>query len=318
MSGVAPAPSARALLAAMCARTPQPRDGERLHFDGVGGRDVYNVCAPFQADGQTIIAGRVEARDVELAETVLFARGPDGVWRPWPGAPTFPRLQDPCVAAIGGELVLGGVEFPVAIAGRNSPGWRMRFYRGRTLQSLRLFLQGPDHMKDIRLVELADGRVGVCSRPQGSRGGRGTIGFTTVGSLDDLTAAAIDRAPLLQGQFRPEEWGGANELHRLADGRVGVLGHIAWMQGSGPEEEKHYYAMAFALDTATGQAGAIRVLASRADFPAAPTKRPGLRDVLFAGGLARGGDGTAWLYAGLGDAAAGRVRIADPFAESAG
>lgn len=291
-----------------------PHRGERLLFDGVGDRDVYNIAAPFVAEGRAVIAGRVEARDTEDSQIHFFEEGADGTWRPIEKAPVLPRLQDPCVTTIDGELIVGGVEFPVEIPGRGI-GWRMLFYRGAGPTELSPFLQGPDHMKDIRLVQLPDGRIGVCSRPQGERGGRGTIGFTVVERLDDLTAAVIDTAPLLQGQFLPEEWGGANELHNLADGRLGVLGHIAWMTGAGtPSEEKHYYPMVFELDPATGEATAPRVIGSRDDFPAAPPKRAGLEDVIFSGGLLRNNDGTAWLYAGLSDAAAGRVRIDDPFA----
>jgi len=99
------------------------------------------------------------------------------------------------------------------LPGRDAPGWRMSFNRGTKLDTLRPFLQGPDHIKDIRLVESASERVGVCSRPQETLGGRGQIGFATVDSLDELTATAIDTAPLLAGQFLSEERGGANELH---------------------------------------------------------------------------------------------------------
>ncbi|MEE3258392.1 MAG: DUF1861 family protein [Candidatus Latescibacterota bacterium] len=305
--------SARQLLVDFRARTPAPHQGELIHFAGYGDRDVYNITAPFSIAGETLIAGRVEARDTEAAEAMFFAAGTDRVWRPRPGAPTFPKLQDPCITCIGGELVLGGVEFPVDLPGRDAPGWRMNFYRGADLETLHLFLQGPDHMKDIRLVELADGRVGVCSRPQGQRGGRGQIGFAIVEDLDQIMAATIDEAPLLTGQFLPEEWGGANELHLLPNGRIGILGHIAWMRGSVSDEEKHYYPMTFTLDPATNEYSPLQIIASRDDFPSAAPKRPGLRDVIFSGGLLRD-DGGAWLYAGLGDAAAGRVRLADPFA----
>ena len=311
-SGKTSAISAKQLLTDMRARTPAPAQGELIRFAGVGDRDVYNITAPFALGGETLIAGRVEARDTELAESIFFARETDGLWRPRPGAPIFAKLQDPCIAFIGGELVMGGVEFPVKLPGRDTPGWRMSFYRGTTLETLRPFLHGPDHMKDIRLVELADGRVGVCSRPQGERGGRGQIGFATAASLDDLTAACIDHAPLLAGQFLPEEWGGANELHLLDDGLLGVLGHIAWMKGTGDSEEKHYYPMSFILDPENNEHSPLKIIASRDDFPAAEPKRPGLADVIFSGGLLRDGDNT-WLYAGLGDATASRVQIADPF-----
>lgn len=308
---ITPIPASQ-LLTDLRTRSPAPHDGELIHFDGVGDRDVYNITAPFAIGGETLIAGRVEARDTESAEAVFFTEESDRRWRPHASAPTFPKLQDPCITCIGGELIIGGVEFPVELPGRDTPGWRMSFYRGTALETLRPFLQGPDHMKDIRLVELADGRVGVCSRPQGARGGRGQIGFSTVDKLEQLTAAAIDAAPLLSGQFLPEEWGGANELHLLADGRIGVLGHIAWMQGTGATEEKHYYPMTFILDPTTNEHSPLKIIASRDDFPAAAPKRPGLRDIIFSGGLLRDGD-SAWLYAGLSDSAAGRVHIANPF-----
>ena len=42
-------------------------------------RDVYNISAPFQWNGETLIAGRVEARDSEVSETVFFEEK-DGRW----------------------------------------------------------------------------------------------------------------------------------------------------------------------------------------------------------------------------------------------
>lgn len=281
--------------------------GHKLSFEGVGNRDVYNITAPFQVSGEVIVAGRVEARDTEAAESMFFVEA-GGRWVPRPGAPVLSRLQDPCVAVIGGELVVGGVEYPVDL-GDGRAGWRMVFHRGRALEALEPFLVGPDHMKDIRLVELADGRVGVFSRPQGERGGRGTIGFTTVASLGELTAQAIEQAPLLRHQFREEEWGGANQAHLLEDGALGVLGHIARMDEAG----KHYYPMAFTLSPDTGRWTPPRIIATRSCFPAGPPKRHDLVDVVFSGGLVRHDDGTATLYAGLSDAEAARVLLPDPF-----
>ncbi|MBT4500316.1 MAG: DUF1861 family protein, partial [Gemmatimonadetes bacterium] len=230
-------------------------NGEKLVFAGVGERDVYNITAPFQVGEEMIIAGRVEVRDSELAELVFFVER-DGAWWPRPDTQSYMKLQDPCVARIGGELVIGGVEYPVTLdSGRE--GGRMIFFRGERLEDLERFLIGPDHMKDIRLVELADGRVGVFSRPQGEPGGRGTIGFTAVDSLEELTAEVIAGAPLLAGQFLEEEWGGANEAHLLADGRLGVLGHIARMD----EKEKHYYPMAFVLNPGNLERTSPRIIA---------------------------------------------------------
>ena len=288
-------------------RSNAPR-ARRLVFAGVGDRDVYNIAAPFAMDGRQVIAGRVERRDVENSEIVFFAET-NGTWQPIPSAPTFPGLQDPCITFIGGELVVGGVRFPVTCAD-GSTGWRMEFYRGTTLYQLKPFLTGPDKMKDVRLVELADERVGVFTRPQGKKGGRGKIGFFVADNLEAVTAAAMEAAPLFAGQCRDDEWLGANEAHLLKNGMIGVLGHIAYFDS---REHRHYYPMVFCANPRTGRATAPEIIAQRADFPAGPAKRPDLADVMFSGGLVRHGDGAATLYAGLSDAQAGHARLPDPF-----
>jgi len=151
----------------------------------------------------------------------------------------------------------------------------------------------------------------VFSRPQGELGGRGTIGFTAVDSLDRPEARGIEQAPLLRGQFRAEEWGGANEAHLLRNGRIGVLGHIACMDEAG----KHYYPMVFSVDPETGEHTPPRIIAARKYFPEGVPKRPDLVDVIFSGGLRRHADGTATLYAGISDAEAARIDMPDPFLE---
>ncbi len=291
-------------------RRSTPPRARKLIFAGVGNRDVYNIAAPFEMDGRQVIAGRVERRDVEHSEIIFFAEH-NGAWRPIVSAATFPGLQDPCITFIGGELVLGGVRFPVTVAD-GSIGWRMEFYRGTMLNNLLLFLTGPDKMKDVRLVELADERVGVLTRPQGAKGGRGKIGFLVTTSLETITAEAIQDAPLFKNQCLNEEWLGANEAHRLSNDLLGVLGHIAYFDH---DEHRHYYPMVFCVNPRTGEASPPEIIASRADFPPGPAKRHDLVDVMFSGGLVRQGDGNATLYAGLSDAEAGCVRLPDPFAQ---
>ena len=285
-----------------------PGRGRKLAFSGVGARDVYNISAPFQLNQRQIIAGRVEAREVEDSEIVFF-QYEDAVWQPVPGAMTFKGLQDPSIAFVGGEIILGGVRFPVTLSD-GSRIWRMEFYRGFALDGLSLFLTGPDMMKDIRLVELADERVGVLTRPQGKKGGRGRIGFWVAHSLEAISAEAILKAPLFADQCQEDEWLGANEAHLLANGLLGVLGHIACFDS---QDLRHYYPMVFCVNPRTGQAGSPEIIASRADFPPGPAKRADLVDVMFSGGLVRHGDGTATLYAGLSDAEAGSVHLPDPF-----
>ncbi|KAI7273300.1 hypothetical protein KC345_g7013 [Hortaea werneckii] len=167
-------------------------------------------------------------------------------------------------------------------------------------------------MKDIRLIELQDGRIGVLTRPQGERGGRGQIGFTIIDSLEELNEQTFLEAEILQNQFVREEWGGANEAHLLSNGHVGVLGHIACFDRLG---QKHYYSMVFSLNPGTFETTPVKIIAARSDFPIGPGKRPELQDVIFSGGLVRGEGGRAVLSVGVSDAEAYRIEIPDPFAE---
>ncbi|WP_445613210.1 MTP-1 family protein [Geobacillus sp. YF-1] len=287
---------------------PQPFEPQKLRFAGVGDRDVYNISAPFADDGELVIAGRVESRDSEQSEVYFFVER-DGVWIPREGAPVF-ALQDPFVARIHGQLVFGGVETFLHPVFRGEYCWRTVFYRGPNIRGLKPFAQGPDGMKDIRLVELKDGSIGVFTRPQGEKGGRGKIGFTRIVSLDDLTPDVIEAAPLLDAQFTDEEWGGVNEAHLLANGLVGALGHIACFDEHG---NRHYYPMVFVLNPETMERSELELLALRSHFLDGPAKRPDLTNVVFSGGLIRKGDGTAELYAGVGDAEAQKISLIDPF-----
>lgn len=279
----------------------------KLDFAGTPGRDVYNICAPFQWNGREVIAGRVEKRDEELSEIVLFAES-GGTWHPLNDAPTFPGLQDPCITMIDGHHVLGGVRYPVSF-GEDTRAWQMEFYQLRANSGSRKVLTGPAKMKDIRFLQLPDRRIVVLTRPQGERGGRGKIGYFVVDSLEDAPPEAIENAPLLD-QCPPEQWVGANEAHVLSNGKVGVLGHIASFSDDG---HRHYHSMVFAIDLETEESTPPEVIATRSDFPPGESKRPDLVDVIFSGGIRRLENGKAKLYAGLSDAEAGFVEIPDPF-----
>jgi hypothetical protein len=223
------------------------------------------------------------------------------------------NLQDPFIAKISGELVFGGVE---VITAEDNPheiiSWVTQFYRGKHIDSLCHFASGPGTMKDIRLIELTDGKIGVFTRPQGELGGRGKIGFTIIHSLDNLHAETFLKAEILHGQFVEEEWGGANEVHLLRNGYLGIVGHIACFDDV---LNKHYYSMAFAFNPTTYEKTPIKIIAERADFPDGPEKRPDLEDVIFSGGLIRLENGRASLSVGVSDAEAYLIEIPDPFIE---
>jgi len=285
--------------------------GEKLSLLLEGDRDVYNITAPFRDGDVEIIAGRVESRDSEMSEVLFFVQR-DREWEVATGFAQFP-LQDPFVSRVNGELIFGGVR---VITDPNDPerivSWVTDFYRGASVRELRHFVTGPAGMKDIRLVELPDGQVGVFTRPSGVVGGRGQIGYTTVPNLDDLTAQQMTDAPLIDSQFHPDEWGGSNEAHRLKNGMVGVLGHIAMF---GENNSKHYYPITFVLNPHTLETSGMKIIAERIDFPEGSAKSPDLTDVLFSGGILRRDDGMAELYVGVSDAEAHRIVVPDPFLE---
>lgn len=287
------------------AATP-PRTG-KLVFAGVDGRDVYNITAPFVSAGRRIIAGRVEARDSQESIAVFFEER-DGIWHPIDGPPRF-RLEDPFVTHISGALVFGGVEVGHV---DGTLFWRTNFYRGSDIFTLRPCFSGPIGMKDIRLCELADGRIAVFTRPRGAKGGRGTIGYTEVATLDALTIEAIDAAPMLEDMFHPLDWGGVNEAHLLETGEIGLIAHAAYYVDDILYGVRRYYAVAFVFDPATRQWRDYRIIAARDQFGPGPAKRADLVDVVFSSGIECLGSVTR-LYAGTSDAEAQWVEIAYPF-----
>lgn len=296
--------------------------GEKLRFSGVGeDDDIYNISKPFQIDGETVIAGRVEARKEWANSRAVFFKEKEGTWFPIEGAPTF-RLEDGFATTVGEETVFGGVQVYLNHSEVDSQGvsYRTVFYRGKSLSSLEQFAIGPDGMKGIRLAALEDGHIGVCTRPQGGSNGRGKIGYIELNNLEGLNAQNLFDAKIIEGQFQPEEWGGANELHPLQDGRIGIVGHIAHEDEQG---NKHYYAMSFKYDPKTHSASPIEIIATRKSFPVGNYKTLTtngktikVEDVVYPSSLLRHGDGTATLYAGLSDTEAGVIEVPDPFFEN--
>ena len=287
-----------------------------LTFRGAEGYDVYNPSVPFEIDGKTVIAGRVEQRENEVSRTMFFEKS-GNEWVLIPDAPVLP-LQDPFVTFIGGELVLGGVycDWDGPVLRR----FATHYYRGSSLQSLTYFTTGPDFMKDIRLLELPDGRIAICSRPQGGEllektGCMAKIGFAIVDSLDDVGPDAVRNAVNLEGQFLPSEWGGANQLFNLSNGLIGIIGHKSWGEMVDGKNLLHYYCMAFALDPRTMEVSPVKIIGCRDCFPAGEEKKIQTRDVTFTSGIVRLENGKAMLYAGLSDCDAGCMLIEDPFLE---
>lgn len=280
----------------------------KLTFIGVDGKDVYNITAPFQSGGKTVIAGRVEQRDSEYS-SVIFFEEKNNKYIPIEGALKF-QLQDPFFTKFKGDLILGGVEVYPNPENLKTLAWRTIYYQGKDIYSLKKVSQGPDKMKDLRIVELEDEKIGVFTRPQGNKGGRGKIGYIEIKDLKELSDDKIYNAPLLN-QFFPEEWGGVNEIHLLNNGKLGILSHIA----SFDEDQitRHYYPTVFCFDPKTKEYTHMELIGYRDLFKPGESKRPDLKDVVFSGGIIRKEGNKAILYAGIGDAEAHWLEIKDPF-----
>jgi predicted GH43/DUF377 family glycosyl hydrolase len=285
--------------------------GALMEFTGVGNRDVYNISQPFEIENRTVIAGRVEKReDWAKSKVAFFEQTGDFTWNAIKEAPILP-LEDPFVTTIGGETILGGVEVYTTKNEFNSNeiGYRTVFYKGKKLSDLKRFAQGPDRMKDIRLVELPNGKIGVCTRPQGGEHGRGQIGYMTISRLEEINEETLLSARVIGNLFKSDQWGGANQLFVLKNGEIGVLGHIAYEDGLG---YKHYYAVSFTYNPLSHEYSPMKIIATRKCFPPGEAKKPQLGNVHFPGGLKRE-NGHFVVYGGLSDAQSGFKPIPDPF-----
>lgn len=295
-------------LDALYTRNRGHMDCEKICFSGVDGYDVYNITAPFEDGGKSMIAGRVEKRDSEDS-TVVFFEERDNVWVPVARAPRL-HLQDPFVTRIGSDLIVGGVETYPHPTIKNALGYRTAFLKGKDIYNLERFAQGPEMMKDIRLVQLPDGKIGIFTRPSGGKYGMGKIGFRSVASVAGINPEVIASAQLIDNFFADGEWGGVNELHLLETGRIAALGHIARYDEN---QNRHYHAITFLYDYKMNQVSGVKIIVMRRDILGGPSKSSDLSDVVFSGGIVRKPGGRAEVYLGAGDVEAQEVVIDDPF-----
>ncbi len=283
---------------------------KKVIFNGMDGYDVYNPTAPFEFDNKEIIIGRVEKRDSEHSTAIFFEKQEDGTYSKAKGFEEH-TLQDPYITKIGEYFVFGGTEIFDHPEVENTLWWRAKFMIGKDIRKMEHLIYGPNGMKDIRLIDLENGKIGVFTRQQGEKGGRGKIGFTIINDIRELNEDVIDNAPMIE-QFDDMEWGGVNEPTLLSNGKIGVLGHCAKYS---VEPIRHYYPMVFCIDPNTLQYSDMKIIAERKDLLDGPSKRDDLVDVLFSAGIIRHGNGKATLYTGVSDVEIQSVEINDPFEE---
>ena len=284
-------------------------ENHHVKFSDISHRDVYNPSYPLNIGEKSILPARVEMRDSEHSDIILFEK--DGNELTWKKANSFSslKLQDPFWIEQKSSLLIGGVA--VDFSKENSVlNWKTVCYKVLDNGEFSLFFTGPDRMKDIRFCVLNDGKIGLFTRPQGTLNAkRGQIGFTILSSWDDLSHQAIEQAPLLN-LFEDHEWGGVNHAQLLPDGNIGILGHIACYSSN---NYKHYYPISFILDPKTSTIiREPRIILERKQLLKSSYKLPELDDIIFPGGAVQENDGTT-LYLGVGDASVQRVKTTNIF-----
>lgn len=286
-----------------------------LTFTGVEGYDVYNTSIPFYAKGKQYLFGRVERRKEWARSFVrLFECTGKDRFRLVPDAPWY-QLEDPYISIIDKQLILGGTH--VRYQRSQIDTYYGYFYKGTKVNDLYYYTTGPDYMKDIRMVKLTDGRIGVFSRPRNEEIMKkyqceSMIGFSVIESIEELSGEVIENAPYIPGMFGKGEWGGCNQCYLLESGKIGVIGHKCYK-----DEEKDrsvYLNISFIFDAKTHQASEEKIIGTRSLYPAGPAKKNSLKDCAFSSGIVMRKDGKADLYSGIGDCMEGRIVIDYPFA----
>ena len=278
-----------------------------LTFKGTDGYDVYNCSVPFFFKGKRHIYGRVEKREIWASSHVrLFEETSKDEFTAVPGFAL--ELEDPYIQNIKGEWIFGVTH--VRKDGDMVLSYYGYFYRGTPVE-LTYFTMGPDFMKDIRVLELQDGRLGIFSRVRTKV--EVYVGFATVDSVDHLTTAAIAAAKPIDF-IKPGTWGGVNQPYLLTSGKVGCIGHTAYNDTKLSGEPLTVYVnCAFIFDPVTHEIENVKVIGTKSCYPSCPAKRPHLEDCVFASGIVMREDGKCDLYSGLGDTCEGRITIDYPF-----
>ncbi len=290
-------------------------DSAVLTFTGVDpAYDVYNCSIPFVYRGKRYIYGRVERHDLWATSIAcLFHETAPDTFARMETAFSY-QMEDPFIAMIHGEMVLGGVH--VVKSRGNLIGYSTYFYRGTDPHDLFYFTTGPANMKDIRLVQMPDG-IGVFSRPEGQ------VGFTVISSLDELDAGVIENARIID-LVGDGGYGGVNQCYWLEDGHIGIIGHMVYPKTNRfGQTERVYVNIAAVFDPRTCQTTSCQIIGTRRCYPPSDRIRiccdgVPLDDTAFTSGIVLRPDtpdqSKVDLYSGLSDALEGRATIDNPFA----
>lgn len=283
----------------------------KLIFLGLKNQDVYNPSIPFKWHEKEYLYGRIEKRNEWARSLVgLFEKINHDKWCLTSNNLLY-QLEDPFITIINNELILGSVH--VQYKQNKIDKFYTYFYRGENPQNLVYFTTGPANMKDIRLVALANNKIGVFSRPKNDLIKKlyncdSAIGFTTINNLDELNDKVIEQAKYIPGIFKKGEWGGCNQVYLLENGLLGIIGHKCYRENG----LATYTNTAFVFDPIKHEILNQKIIGTRGCYPIGPAKKSYLTDCAFASGIVVN-DKKVNLYSGLNDCEVGRILIDNPF-----
>lgn len=279
------------------------RSVEILELDeGYAHLTAYN---PTPLNEEYVLA-RVEPIDKEYPSEVMFCKEKGGKLYPQENMPVLKNFQDPFTTKVEGKPIIGCVEVTSLNSDKN---YKTVFLDGENLEKI---AEGPQGMKCLRVFDLPNGEIGVFTRPQGGGFGKGKIGYTTVDSLKELEKKNLLEAELVEGIIPENCWGGVNAVYCFDD-ELGVLGHIATSQVEKGIDYKTYYAMAFKFDFNKEEPYDFKIILDRKSLPKTKMKREGLGNIVYPGGLRDIKEDYSTLYAGISDAATGKISMKNPF-----
>jgi hypothetical protein len=284
--------------------------GEVLKIEGLDeGLDVYNP-APFELDGRIHLLGRVEPHDGKISHLAFFSHNGDGSSLQYRlDLPVFEQSEDPFLKRINHRLVLGAVK--VIVTKQNGEvgveASHTSISVGDRLDEFQPLVNGPQGMKDIRLFQMTGSRVGALTRPEDKVTGSKDVGLAILGSFGEVSSRVLAEAPVIPGLRAPRqgEHRGGNEGVALDNGFIGYLGHVARI---GSDMYKEYYVETAQIDPKTLETSQHKIVACPDCFPGFTPKTPQHERVVFPQGILNG-----YLYAGLGDAACGVLKIGNPY-----
>lgn len=166
-------------------------------------------------------------------------------------------------------------------------------------------------MKDIRVLKLANHKIGLFSRPKTIA--HSSIGFTIIDTIDELTPKVVEQAQPLN-VIHTGAWGGVNQPYLLSTNKIGCIGHYSFLDKDETGAQITVYVnYAFVLDPITREVENAKIIGTKGCYPSCPPKTPKLIDCAFTSGIVMRSDGKCDLYSGLGDAFEGRITIDYPF-----